>query len=37
MSKEHGSYLDVFMYPFEEKYYNEFNKHGYYRLHIKED
>ncbi len=37
MFEDHGGYLGVPMFEFEKKYYDEFDKHSYQRLYIKED
>ena len=35
IAKKNRGYLGVEIYDYEEKYYNEFRKHGYDRLYIK--
>lgn len=37
MSEEHGGYLDVPLYEYEKKYWDEFEKYGFDRLVVDED
>ena len=36
LAEEHNGYLGVVLHPFEEKYWNEFEKHEYDRLFVDE-
>ena len=37
MARENGDFFGVELYPYEEKYWNEFNEYGFDRLFVVEE